>query len=47
VDKQRDTFNDSGRVNFMVNMFDNKKSDEQKEAIWESSEKFLSSLVRG
>ena len=46
VDKQRDTFNDSGRVNFMVNMFDNKKSDEQKEAIRESSEKFLSSLKR-
>jgi len=29
-----------------VNMFDNKKSDEQKEAIRESSEKFLSSLKR-
>ncbi|MDZ7756903.1 cryptochrome/photolyase family protein [Rhodohalobacter sp.] len=47
VDKQRETFNDSGRVNFMVNMFDNKKSDEQKEAIWESTDKFLSSLERG
>ena len=47
VDKQRDTFNDSGRVNFMVNMFDNKKSDEQKKEIRESTEKFLSSLERG
>jgi deoxyribodipyrimidine photolyase-related protein len=47
VDKQRETFNDSGRVNFMVNMFDNKKSDEQKKEIRESSEKFLSSLERG
>lgn len=46
VDKQRDTFNDSGRVNFMVNMFDNKKSDQQKKEIRESSEKFLNSLKR-
>ncbi len=46
VDRQRETFNDSGRVNFMVNMFDNKKSEEQKKAIRESTEKFLSSLER-
>lgn len=46
VDKQRDTFNDSGRVNFMVNMFDNKKSDEEKKAIRESSERFLEELKR-
>lgn len=46
VDKQRDTFNDSSRVNFMVNMFDNKKSDEQKEAIYKSSEEFLEGLSR-
>jgi deoxyribodipyrimidine photolyase-related protein len=46
VDKQRDTFNDSGRVNFMVNMFDNKKSDEQKKEIRESTEAFLSNLKR-
>ncbi len=47
VDKQRETFNDSGRVNFMVNMFDNKKSDDQKKEIRESTEIFLSSLERG
>jgi len=47
VDKQRGTFNDSGRVNFMVNMFDNKKSEDEKDAIRESSENFLSSLERG
>ena len=47
VDKQRDTFNDSGRVNFMVNMFDNKKSVEEKKAIRESSEWFLKNLKRG
>ncbi|HKL15849.1 MAG TPA: hypothetical protein VJ915_09465, partial [Balneolaceae bacterium] len=46
VDKQRDTFNSSGRVNFMVNMFDNKKSDEQKKEIRESTEAFLSELNR-
>lgn len=46
VDKQRDTFNDSGRVNFMVNMFDNKKTDQQKKEIRESSEKFLDELER-
>lgn len=46
VDKQRETFNDSGRVNFMVNMFDNKKSDQQKKEIRASSEDFLSKLNR-
>ena len=46
VDKQRDTFNDSGRVNFMVNMFDNKKSDDEKEAIRESTKNFLEQLER-
>lgn len=46
VDKQRDTFNDSGRVNFMVNMFDNKKSDQQKEEIRSSSDQFLKNLKR-
>ena len=45
VDKQRDTFSDSGRVNFMVNMFDKKKP-EEKEAIRESSENFLKNLKR-
>ncbi len=46
VDRQRDTFNNSGRVNFMVNMFDKKKSEEEKKAIRESSETFLSNLKR-
>ena len=46
VDKQRDTFNDSGRVNFMVNMFDNRKSDKEKKEIRESSERFLKELKR-
>lgn len=46
VDKQRDTFNKNGRANFMVNMFDNKKSMEEKTEIAESSENFLKSLKR-
>jgi len=46
VDKQRDTFNDSGRVNFMVNMFDNKKTENEKAEIRESTEKFLNKLER-
>lgn len=46
VDRQRDTFNDSGRVNFMVNMFDNKKSDDEKEAIRTFSRNFLEQLKR-
>lgn len=46
VDQQRDTFNVSGRVNFMVNMFDKKKSDEEKMEIRKSSEKYLKGLKR-
>jgi len=46
VDKQRDTFNESGRVNFMVNMFEKKKSDTEKEAIRNSSNTFLRELKR-
>lgn len=46
VDKQRDTFNESGRVNFMVNMFDKKKTDQEKKEIRESSATFLSELKR-
>ena len=45
VDEQREFFSDSGRVNFMVNMYE-KKSDEQKRAIRESSERFLEQLPR-
>jgi deoxyribodipyrimidine photolyase-related protein len=45
VDKQRDTFTENGRSNFMVNMFD-KRSEEDKKAIRESSEKFISELKR-
>jgi deoxyribodipyrimidine photolyase-related protein len=43
IDKQRETFTQNGRANFMVNMFD-KKSEEDKKAIWESSEKFMERL---
>lgn len=46
VDKQRDTFNESGRVNFMVNMYDNKKSIDEKKAIQISADKFLNELKR-
>lgn len=46
VDKQRETFNESGRANFMVNMFDNKKSTEEKDEIHKSSENFLKALKR-
>ncbi|MDR9418736.1 cryptochrome/photolyase family protein [Gracilimonas sp.] len=45
IDKQRETFTNNGRANFMVNMFD-KKSEEDKKAIWESSEGFLRKLKR-
>ena len=45
VDEQRETFMENGRANFMVNMFE-KKSDEEKRAIRESSEKFIDSLKR-
>lgn len=46
VDRQRETFNESGRVHFMVNMFDRKKTDEEKEAIRSSSRVFLEGLER-
>ncbi|TVQ66124.1 MAG: cryptochrome/photolyase family protein [Balneolaceae bacterium] len=46
VDKQRETFNQSGRVHFMVNMYDNRKSEEEKKAIRASSEIFLKELKR-
>ncbi len=45
VDKQRDTFTENGRANFMVNMFD-KRSEEDKKAIRESSEAFIRKLKR-
>lgn len=45
IDKQRDTFTQNGRSNFMVNMFD-KKSDEDKKEIMESSDKIIKSLGR-
>lgn len=45
IDEQRDTFRQNGRANFMVNTFD-KKSTEEKNAIKESSEKFLANLPR-
>jgi deoxyribodipyrimidine photolyase-related protein len=45
IDEQRDTFLQNGRANFMVNTFD-KKSNEEKLAIKESSETFLANLPR-
>lgn len=45
VNNQRETFNESGRANFMVSMFD-KKSSSDKKAIKESSRKFLKNLER-
>lgn len=45
VDEQRESFEVSGRNSFMVNMFD-KKSDDDKHAIRESTEDFLNSLSR-
>jgi deoxyribodipyrimidine photolyase-related protein len=45
VDNQRETFNESGRANFMVSMYD-KKSNSNKKSIKESSIKFLKSLDR-
>lgn len=45
VDNQRDAFEQNGRSGFMVNMFE-KKSDQNKQAIRESSRKFLSKLKR-
>jgi len=45
VDNQRETFNESGRVSFMVSMFD-KKSSSDKKSIKQSSVKFLENLER-
>ncbi|MFP8490297.1 cryptochrome/photolyase family protein [Gracilimonas sp. Q87] len=45
IDKQRETFSKNGRANFMVNMFD-KKSNEDKKAIFESSADFLEEISR-
>lgn len=45
IDKQRETFTQNGRANFMVNMFD-KKSEEDKREILESSESFIQSIKR-
>lgn len=45
VDEQREAFEVSGRNSFMVNMYD-KKSDEDKRAIKESTEDFLEQLSR-
>jgi deoxyribodipyrimidine photolyase-related protein len=45
VDNQRETFNESGRVSFMVSMFD-KKSSSDKKSIKQSSVKFLEDLER-
>ncbi|MGK7371120.1 MAG: cryptochrome/photolyase family protein [Candidatus Halalkalibacterium sp. M3_1C_030] len=45
VDEQREAFEESGRNSFMVNMYE-KKSDEDKQAIKESTENFLLQLKR-
>ncbi len=45
VDEQRETFMENGRANFMVNIFD-KRLDDEKRAIKESSAKFLTGLKR-
>ncbi|NGP75876.1 cryptochrome/photolyase family protein [Balneolaceae bacterium YR4-1] len=45
VDEQRDAFEESGRNSFMVNMYE-KKSEENKEAIRNSTENFLEQLKR-
>jgi len=45
VDEQREAFEESGRNSFMVNMYE-KKSDEDKKAIKESTENFLRELKR-
>ncbi len=46
VDKQRDTLNKIGRINFMVNMYDNKLSDDDKQEMRELSESFIKKLKR-
>lgn len=40
---QRETFSQNGRANFMVEMFD-KKGEEEKEKIRNSSNKFIQNL---
>lgn len=45
VDKQRNAFEENGRISFMVNMFD-KKSNEEKNTIHEESEAYISGLKR-
>ncbi|RNC84814.1 MAG: cryptochrome/photolyase family protein [Balneola sp.] len=45
IDEQRETFVQNGRANFMVNLYE-KKSEDEKKAIREDSEKFLSTLKR-
>lgn len=45
IDKQRETFMENGRASFMVNMFD-KRSEEDKKEIRESSSNFIKSLKR-
>ncbi|NBW70327.1 MAG: cryptochrome/photolyase family protein [Bacteroidetes bacterium] len=45
IDDQRETFQQNGRANFMVNTFD-KKNVEEKKAIKDSAHKFLSQLAR-
>ncbi|WP_020404172.1 cryptochrome/photolyase family protein [Gracilimonas tropica] len=43
INKQRETFTQNGRANFMVNMFD-KKSEEEKGMIRQDSERFIRDL---
>lgn len=45
VDRQRDVFNENGRVSFMVSMFD-KKSQPEQTAIRTSAQEFISQLPR-
>ena len=45
VDEQREAFEESGRNSFMVNMY-KKKSDEEKQAIKDSTENFIRQLKR-
>jgi len=45
IDRERDTISENGRMPFMVSMFD-KKSEEEKVAIRNDSERFLNNLKR-
>ena len=45
IDNERETFQQNGRANFMVNTYD-KKSAEEKQAIKDSTHKFLTKLTR-